>query len=482
MADQGNAALTTALQNIAVILQNIQQAQGANPPPAVPPAPTYATFPTDTPFDLDTRAGSRAFSQMCEPLESKWDGTPQSFAPFLLELRVRSQEVKWDAAAPHGIMSYPHTTGTAPHQVTTNHHLLTNYHELTAPIVEAARLARTDDRAIQNALGLYKCIKHSITGDLHTMMLDQQGHFTANEDGPKLLVHLLSMTTTNSLNMAIQAMTEIQTFDPAAHQYSIPNINTAFKRLFILATTGTRAIPDREKIQHVLTAYKRIKQPDDWARWVQIQTEAFEARNILFCQTFMNDAALKYQSIVSEHAEFKGSANTIRDDIVAMLAKSVASPKRKSSQKPAEDTSKRTKRERTPLPPFAKWYKKTMAPDSPKFAHGDTKEHEGVTFYFCEYPNHRENIRWHPLNCTNCRAWKTWKAEREGSANPPPPAANASTVDDAPPTSAPPPASAASPDVSSAVTAMLAQALSLTAGDDTTYGLIADCLSAIEQA
>jgi hypothetical protein len=66
---------------------------------------------------------------------------------------------------------------------------------------------------------------------------------------------------------------------------------------FVLATTGTRTLDDPERIQHTLTVYQRIRQPEIWAQWVRNQVDAFEQGNITLSQSFMNTAVIKYNKI-----------------------------------------------------------------------------------------------------------------------------------------------------------------------------------------
>ena len=90
--------------------------------------------------------------------------------------------------------------------------------------------------------------------------------------------------------------------------------------LFVLATTGQRILGEPERIQHTLTTYSHIKQPEEWAQWVRLQIDRFEEGIIQNAQSFMNSAALKYVKI-SENGSgyFGGSSPTISEDIVSMM-------------------------------------------------------------------------------------------------------------------------------------------------------------------
>ena len=136
--------LTAVLQGLTAVLTDIQQQQAAaaaanvNPPATVNLNP----FASNAPFDLGSRAGSHAFDKAGAILDSTWDGTIENFPPFLLSLRIRASEVNWGATYPQGILSYNINNH--------NRNLLTDNHHFTEAIVETSRLARTNDRAIQN--------------------------------------------------------------------------------------------------------------------------------------------------------------------------------------------------------------------------------------------------------------------------------------------------------------------------------------------
>ena len=354
--NQNNAALTAAFENIANILQTLQN-QGGQPPPNQPPQPTLTAFTNNTPFNLDSRAGATAFKQSSSPLDFEWDGSIQNFPPFMLALRSRAQEVKWGAPLPHGILTYAVPTGLpvppGMQPVTTNRNLLTEYHTITEDVVEAARTARIDDRAIQNSTAMYKCLTRSITGDLSTTMFDQDGNMLSHHDGPSLLMKLLSFTMASSIQLSIQTVNQINNLEPADYQFNIPNINSKINHLFILATTGHRTLSDGKKMQHILTTYAKIKQPVAWAQWIQAQMDFFDNGQLSNAQAFMNQAVVKFTKISSMNEGFNGRSTSIQEDIVAMMATATAKTKTRQPTKPKEEGGKRPK---TPLPPFAKWF------------------------------------------------------------------------------------------------------------------------------
>ena len=131
---------------------------------------------------------------------------------------------------------------------------------------------------------------------------------------------------------------------------------------------------------------------------VCLQIDCFEEGIIPNAQSFMNSAALKYVKISSNGSgSFDGSSTTISEDIVSMMAavskKHTASPtsKKKIATKFGEDEPN-PKSDKT-LPPFVRHFKATTAFDAATFKIGNTKEWKGNTWYFCDFPNHRDRLK-----------------------------------------------------------------------------------------
>ena len=197
-------ALTTALTNITAILALLQQQQAA---PSVASPAVLTLFDNSTPFDMSSRAGSTAMSLASSPLSSTWDGSVLQLPPFLASLKKRAHEAKWYAPAPHGILTFP------PHD------LLSAYHSVTLPTIELAAATRTNPRAQQNSLAMFKCLSESLSGDLKTQF-DQEGNLPANEDGPTLFKLLTELTVAASTLLSIQALDDLQSL-PQACRLSI---------------------------------------------------------------------------------------------------------------------------------------------------------------------------------------------------------------------------------------------------------------------
>jgi hypothetical protein len=80
---------------------------------------------------LGSRAGNTAYVKACSPLDTKWDGSIDKFPSLITGLRDRAIEAKWDAVAPHGIITF--TIGA------TDFNLLTQYHSISLTEIESAR-------------------------------------------------------------------------------------------------------------------------------------------------------------------------------------------------------------------------------------------------------------------------------------------------------------------------------------------------------
>ena len=124
-------ATAQAFTDIAAALQLLQAAAaGARGPAAQNPqvaahTPLLDLFDEATPFDMSSRAGSTAMTIASAALGEKWDGTVTKLPTFLLSLKQRAQDVKWNGAAPHGILTFADNTGT-------DRNLLDYYHSISA--------------------------------------------------------------------------------------------------------------------------------------------------------------------------------------------------------------------------------------------------------------------------------------------------------------------------------------------------------------
>ena len=149
----------------------------------------FDPFIEDQPFNLASRAGDQAYTSISAALkdEDVWDGNVTTFPSFVVALRLRAEEGKWNATDPHGILTID------------GNNILSDYHSITDAQIEAARGARTDDRAIQNSRAMFQCVKKSIKGSIRNTIFPQSGNIPTHADGITLFKKLTTFTTVASL-------------------------------------------------------------------------------------------------------------------------------------------------------------------------------------------------------------------------------------------------------------------------------------------
>ena len=443
------AAAITALTNAIALIR---------PPPPTPAV--FDSFTADQPFNLNTRLGSQAYSDLAAPLDNVWNGEVSTFPTFIVDLTLRAKKGKWNAPAPHGILEID------------GHDILTEYSSITDAQITAARTNRTNHRAIQNSKVMFECISSSIEGDVRNNIFNQVTNIPEHEDGIALFKKFTTFTTIASVQLSLISLENILSFNPFDCKFHIPTINTKLINLFSLATTRTRILDDSERIQHTLNAYSKILQPEVWAQWVRNKIDSFEDGNITVCQDFMNSAAIKYAKIGGMKGGFKGSVHTVHDDIVALLATKNQSSKRKRQEDEVEvNDTKLKKDKKDDAPPFIKHFK--CGTTGKLYEVGDTKDFKGNTYYFCNAPNHRFKTKWHKHHPDKCRLRKAWLKENEGKNNTPPLEANVGDAEEGDNDNAPPDAPSASN-----ITALLASAMNLAANNDVVKDLIAEAINA----
>jgi hypothetical protein len=266
MADQGQ--LAQAWAQIAQALSAIQAQQQPPPPQPQVHQPVLELFDASSPFDLSSRAGNAAYARACSGLVDKFDGSIDKFPSLITGLRDRAIEAKWNAAAPNGILAFT-VNGT-------DHNLLDAYHSIALTDIETARTARTDSRATQNSKAFYHCLKATLEGDIKSTLFDQLGNLPTVEDGAVLFKTITDFSLASSLQLTIKTISDIQALDPVDFHYKITNINTKLTHYFILASSGSRSLSEAEKIQHTLSTYAKIKQPESWAQWTRNKIHAFD--------------------------------------------------------------------------------------------------------------------------------------------------------------------------------------------------------------
>ena len=223
-------------------------------PPAGSAAAAHANmldaFESIHPFYIGSLAGPYAFAKASAPLNKTWDGTIEQFPSFVICHHVCASQVCWNSPAPQGIIDI------------NGSNLLMDYHSLTIFEVDNASAARVDNCATQNSCAMYSCLKASISGDLKSTLFSQVGNLPIHEDVTRLFAQLTTFTMAESLQLSMDSFKHILEFDPAENAFNITTINTKLNHLFVLATTGQRILGEPEHIQHTVTAYACINQPE----------------------------------------------------------------------------------------------------------------------------------------------------------------------------------------------------------------------------
>jgi hypothetical protein len=312
-------------------------------------------------------------------------------------------------------------------------------------------------------------------GDLHATIFDQADNLPTTEDGPTLFKKLTALTMVASLQLSVLSFKMILEFDPVVHKFHIPTINTMLNHLFVLATTCERTLQLLERILHTITAYSRIKQPEQWAQWIRNQVDDFEAGTLTICQDFMNSAVIKYNKVSgSNDGSFSGAATTLQEDIVAMVAAvkhKAPTPHAAVQAKPKHNTSPPDAKGNK-MPPFLRHYKSSISPGSVTYKVGDSKPFDGATWYFCDYPNHHNHIKWHTHTPADCRTRINWLANKTSGK----PVANAAEIDNNQDSILP---DSAADSVSNDITGLLASAMNMVGDNPVASDLIADALNAV---
>ena len=144
------------------------------------PAPIFDPFIEDQLFNLATRTGGQAYTNISAPLndEDIWDSSVATFPSFVVALRLQVEEGKCNAAAPHGILTID------------ARNIVSDYHSITDAQINTVRINRVNNRAIQNASVIFKCINTSIKGSIRDTIFTQSGNMPTHADGITLLKNL----------------------------------------------------------------------------------------------------------------------------------------------------------------------------------------------------------------------------------------------------------------------------------------------------
>ena len=241
----------------------------------------------------------------------------------------------WDATEPTGILSS--FAGSFKH-------LLDDYSFISSIECGTALSTRTNPRAIQNSKAMYKTLKNSIFAEIRTTIFDQIGNLPDHDDGPTLFILITKFILSSAIQLLMISFRQILNFDLTIHKFVVPMINTQLNHLFVLASTNNRTVSDPEKLQHIVTAYDKICQPELWAQWVRNSVERIENGTLTLPQNLTNDGTLKYTKIILFEGRFAASCDTVQKDIVAMMGTIGRKKKTIPVTTPPERTDRSTNR------------------------------------------------------------------------------------------------------------------------------------------
>ena len=116
------------------------------------------------------------------------------------------------------------------------------FHSITVDQLETTRIACTNDHATQNLQALYRYFEGSIIGPIKMTIFMQPDNLPEHEDGISLFKQITRFTAVSSVKLFNSSLGQILSFDPAEYNVNLSVMNTRLANLFVLATTGTRAL------------------------------------------------------------------------------------------------------------------------------------------------------------------------------------------------------------------------------------------------
>jgi len=174
-----NTATAAALQALAAAIAALQ--------PADTSRKIYDSFESNNPFDLSTCSSCSAYDKIFSTLDNVWSGEVDNFPSFVVSLKNRAKEGKWDATRDTGTLRIA------------GKDFLTNYHSITDSEITTDQTACNDIQAKQNSKAMYTCIKSLIRGDVMDTIFTQFANLPDHEDRVALFKQLTTFTTVTSL-------------------------------------------------------------------------------------------------------------------------------------------------------------------------------------------------------------------------------------------------------------------------------------------
>ena len=126
----------------------------------------------------------------------------KTFPSFIFNFRIHENKVKWNASAPHGILSIT-TVGND------NHDILNKYQSISSVNIADAFVTCTKDCDIHNSKEFYSMLYRSFTGTICNTVFDQAQTLPTYEDDITLLTIFTLFTTVASLQLSILSFNQI---------------------------------------------------------------------------------------------------------------------------------------------------------------------------------------------------------------------------------------------------------------------------------
>ena len=421
-AAQPNVGNLTPNQIVAALLQQLQHG-----------APHYDDDPidpveSDDPLNRHSRLGSTLYNKSAEALTTTWNGDHQDLAAFANALLLRARTFRWSTNGATDVVTITPNANPIGNAAGANHtgfNLFIDYRSITLEMVEQARAARTNPRAIQNSKAMFECIAASLTGRIHSLLFEQAGNLPI-EDGPLLFIKAITCSQAIGTAATIDSIRRLDNFDPATVGYDIIKVNTTmFNLLNQAAAISGKAFSNDMQVAYMIKTYERIKQPEAWVRWVETQRAANPPPD---CQSLANNA-VSHASTLANQDSWSPSKLSPVETVQAMIAKfkSDKKPQGKGNPKGNDpkkrkdggnnkfDKNKKPKKESGNKPPFVTYT--TKGKNGPPHKVGDHKKWENTTYYFCDCPNHKDKLHWHSHEAKDCRTRLKWLKEKDGTGN-----------------------------------------------------------------
>ena len=112
------SAIAIALARIAQAIPNMNTYAASATTTTTTRTPLIDPYDRATTFDPSSRSGSTTYAKACAPLSEPWDVQVETFPSFMIKVYIYANKVKWNTAAPHGILFFP-TGGNVNHGIPT---------------------------------------------------------------------------------------------------------------------------------------------------------------------------------------------------------------------------------------------------------------------------------------------------------------------------------------------------------------------------